>query len=219
MRFERLGSAKKEDSVVTKLYASVGAVAIAAFFAWTGFQLWSAGRNDPFASCRSGTIAGGAIGGPLDLIDENGAKVTDKEIFAKPTLVYFGFASCADVCPLDNARNSEVADLLNAKGIDVTPAFISVDPQRDTPAALKDYTENFGDKLIGLTGTADQIKAAAAAFKVYYKVPDNATGAYEVDHTTLTYLMMPKTGFADFFQRETTSEDMAAKVACFVNGS
>ncbi|MBC7477307.1 MAG: SCO family protein [Pseudorhodobacter sp.] len=204
---------------MTKLYASVGAIAIAAFFGWTGFHLWSAAKNDPFASCRSGNVAGGAIGGPLDLVDGNGAKVTDKEIFAKPALVYFGYASCADVCPLDNARNSEAADLLAAKGIDVTPVFISVDPQRDTPAALKGYTENFGEKLIGLTGTPDQIKAAAAAFKVYYKVPDNATGAYEVDHTTMTYLMMPKAGFADFFQRETTSEDMATKVACFVNAS
>ena len=72
---------------------------------------------------------------------------------------------------------------------------------------------------MGLTGTPDQIKAAAAAFKVYYKVPDPATGNYEVDHTTLTYLMLPKTGFADFFQRDTKSADMAEKVACFVKGS
>lgn len=203
---------------MTRFYASAGAVAIAAFFGWTGFQIWSSAHNDAFANCRSGNVAGGAIGGPLSLVDENGVAVTDKEIFAKPALVYFGFTSCLDVCPLDNARNVAAADLLAAKGIDARAVFISVDPQRDTPAVLKEYAANFGAKLIGLTGTSEQIKAAAAAYKVYYQVPDPATGAYEVDHTTLTYLVLPKTGFADFFQRETTSEDMAKKVECFVTG-
>lgn len=201
---------------MTKLYASAGAIAIAAFFGWTGFQLWSASQSDPFAECRSGNVAGAAIGGPLELVDQTGAMVTNAQIFAKPTLVYFGFASCPDVCPLDNGRNAEAVDLLSAKGIDATAVFITVDPARDTPAVLQDYTANFGDKLVGLTGTPEQIKAAAAAFKVYYQVPTNATDNYEVDHTTLTYLMMPETGFVDFFQRETTSADMADKVSCFV---
>ena len=204
---------------MSKLYAGVGAAAISAFFAWTAFYLWSARQSDPFADCRSGNVAGGAIGGPLTLIDQDGATVTDAQIFDKPTLVYFGYTSCPDVCPLDNARNVEVVDLLAAKGIEAAPVFISVDPARDTPAALKEYTANFGDKLMGLTGSPAQIKAAAAAFKVYYKLPDGPTGNYEVDHTTLTYLMLPKTGFADFFQRDTTSEAMADKVACFVKGS
>lgn len=203
---------------MTRLYAGFGAVAIAAFFGWTGFQLWSASQNDPFASCRSGNVAGGSIGGPLSLVDENGAAVTDKEIFARPALVYFGYTSCTDVCPLDNARNAAAADLLKAKGIDATAVFISVDPQRDTPAVMKEYASNFGGTMTGLSGTSEQIKAAAGAFKVFYQVPDPAFGAYEVDHTTLTYLVLPKTGFADFFQRETTAEDMAKKVECFVAG-
>ena len=145
--------------------------------------------------------------------------MTDRQILAKPALIYFGYTSCPDVCPLDNARNVEVADLLAAQGIDVTPVFISVDPARDTPEALAEYTSNFGDRLVGLTGSPDQIKAATAAFKVYYKLPDDVSGAYMVDHTTLTYLMMPTTGFADFFQRDATSQDIADKTACFARAS
>ncbi|MBC7738664.1 MAG: SCO family protein [Candidatus Saccharibacteria bacterium] len=204
---------------MTKLYASAGAIAIAAFFGWSAFHLWSGRLGDAFADCRSGNVAGAAIGGPFELLDQNGATVTDTQIFAKPTLVYFGFASCPDVCPLDNARNVEAVQMLANEGIDAAAVFISVDPARDTPAVLKDYVANFGDTLIGLTGTPEQIKAAAAAFKVYYQVPAAATGDYEVDHTTLTYLMMPKTGFVDFFQRQTTSADMAGKVSCFVKAS
>lgn len=197
----------------------MGAATIAALLGGTAFWIKVNRDADPFAECRSGNVAGGSIGGPLTLIDKNGTKVTDQEIFTKPTLVYFGYTSCPDVCPLDNARNVEAVDLLAGKGIDATPVFISVDPARDTPSALKDYIANFGDKLVGLTGSPDQIKAAAAAFKIYFKVPENVTGNYEVDHTTLTYLMLPKTGFADFFQRDTTSADIADKVACFVSGS
>ena len=201
---------------MTKLYASLGAIALVAFLGWSGGQWLLSRSNDRFAACRSGNVAGGAIGGPFDLLDETGRAVTDQQVFAKPALVYFGYASCPDVCPLDNARNVEAATLLEAKGIDVTPVFISVDPARDTPAALLDYTANFGEKLVGLTGSPDQIKAAASAFKVYYKLPENASGQYEVDHTTLTYLMLPKTGFADFFQRDTTAAEIADRVGCFV---
>ena len=207
-----------EDTAVTRLYASAGVIAIAALLAWTSYQILSNQVSDPFAACRSGNVSGGAIGGHFELVDETGKTVTDQQVFAKPALVYFGYASCADVCPLDNSRNVEAANLLAADGIDVTPVFISVDPARDTATALTEYTANFGDKLVGLTGTVDQVKAASAAFKVYFKVPDTATGAYEVGHTTLTYLMLPKTGFADFFQRETSAKEMADKTRCFLKG-
>lgn len=201
---------------MTRLYGSVGAIAIIAFLGWSGGQWWLSNANDPFAACRSGNVAGGAIGGPFELVDQTGTTVTDQQVFAKPALVYFGFASCPDVCPLDNARNVDAAGLLEAKGIDVTPIFISVDPGRDTPAVLQDYTANFGDKLVGMTGSQEQVKSAAEAFKVYYSLPENASGQYEVDHTTLTYLMLPKTGFADFFQRNATAAEIADRVGCFV---
>jgi protein SCO1/2 len=202
-----------------RLYASAGAVAIAALLGWTSYAIMAKRAADPFAACRSGAVAGGAIGGPFALTDESGKAVTDKDVLAKPALVYFGYASCPDVCPLDNARNAQAAELLAAQGYDVTPIFISVDPARDTPAAMAEYTDNFSDRLLGLTGTPDQVKAAASAYKVYYKLPDNPEKNYTVDHTTLTYLMLPKTGFAEFFTRETTPDEMAERTGCFLKAS
>lgn len=199
-----------------RLYLTAGAVALAALLGWTSYTIVARQSADAFADCRSGNVAGGAIGGPFQLVDETGKTVTDAEVLAKPALIYFGFASCADVCPLDNARNVEAASLLKTQGFDVTPIFISVDPNRDTPQALAEYTDNFGPDLLGLTGTSDQIKAVANAFKVYYEFPDGNEGDYEVNHTSLTYLMLPGTGFADFFQRETTAPEMAERTGCFL---
>ncbi len=204
---------------MARLYATAGVVALAALLGWTSYKILADRASDPFADCRSGAIAGGAIGGPFTLVDEKGQSVTDAQVFAKPALVYFGYSFCADVCPLDNARNVEAAALLAAQGLDVTPVFITVDPARDTPAVMADYASNIGDKLVGLTGTPAQIKAVASAFKVFYKIPDNPGPAYDVDHSTLTYLMLPKTGFADFFPRETTAKEMATRTGCFLKAS
>ncbi|MEO8241648.1 MAG: SCO family protein [bacterium] len=201
---------------MTKLYATAGVIAIAALLGWTSYQIYARQAADNFAACRSGNVAGGPIGGPFTLTDETGKAVTDKDVFTKPALVYFGYASCADVCPLDNARNVEAASLLAAKGIDVTPIFISVDPKRDTPAALTEYTDNFGPSLEGLTGTPEQIKTAANEYKVFYQIPDSPGTDYEVQHTTMTYLMLPKTGYADFFLRDASAEDIAEHTSCFL---
>ena len=204
---------------MSRFYVTAASVAIAALLGWQVYKVQQVAASDPYAACRSGAIAGGPIGGAFTLTDQTGKSVTDAQIFAKPALVYFGYSSCTDVCPLDNARNVQAVELLAKSGLDVTPVFISVDPLRDTPAVLTEYASSFSDKLVGLTGTPDQIKTAAAAFKVYYKVPDNPDKDYEVDHTTLTYLMLPKTGFAEFFTREMTPQEMADRTGCFVKAS
>jgi protein SCO1/2 len=173
---------------------------------------------DAFAQCRSGVVAGGQIGGPFTLTDTAGAAVTDQTLLAKPALIYFGYASCPDVCPIDNARNAEAADILAKQGLDVTPVFISVDPARDTPQVLGDYVSNF-DHLVGLTGTEAQVALAAKAYKVFYQLPEKRDPGYTVDHTTFTYLMLPKTGFADFFQRDATAQEIADRTACFLKAS
>ena len=196
-----------------RVIASAGVVALAAVLGWTTSQILSRNAADAFAECRTGNIAGGTIGGPFTLIDETGKTVTDRDVLAKPALVYFGFASCTDVCPLDNARNVQVATAL---GQDLTPLFISVDPGRDTPELLAEYTDYFGESLIGLTGTTEQVKAAAAAFKVYYQIPQGAADNYQVQHTTLTYLMLPGIGFADFYQRDATAQELTERVGCFL---
>ena len=198
-----------------KFYASVAAIALAALLGWQGYRALQSQSADAFAECRSGAVAGGEIGGPFTLTDTKGNAVTDTTLLAKPALIYFGYASCPDVCPLDNARNTEAVALLAAQGLDVTPVFITVDPTRDTQAILADYAENF-EGLLALTGSQAQTDAAAKTYKVYFQMPEKRDPGYMVDHTTMTYLMLPKVGFVDFFQRDATAQDMADKTACFL---
>ena len=198
-----------------KFYASVAAIALAALLGWQGYRALQFQSADAFAECRSGAVAGGEIGGPFTLTDTKGNAVTDATLLAKPALIYFGYASCPDVCPLDNARNTEAVALLAAQGLDVTPVFITVDPTRDTQAVLADYAENF-EGLLALTGSQAQTDAAAKTYKVYFQMPEKRDPGYMVDHTTMTYLMLPKVGFVDFFQRDATAQDMADKTACFL---
>ncbi len=204
-----------------KIYAGLAVVAVAGLLGGTAFVAWQQRANDPFADCRTSAVAGGGgdIGGPFTLVDEDGKTVTDKDVLAKPSLVYFGYSFCPDVCPLDGARNAEAVDLLKAKGLDVTPVFISIDPERDTPAVLKDFTANLHPEMIGLTGTPEQVQAASRAYKTYYKKQDSGDQYYMMDHSTFTYLMLPGSGFADFFTRDDTAEQIATRAACYIEKS
>lgn len=204
---------------MTKTYAMLAAATVAGLLGGTAIYIWTQQNNDAFAQCRGGQVGGGQIGGPFTLVDTKGQTVTDKEVLTKPSLVYFGYTFCPDVCPLDNARNAEAVDILEERGFDVTPVFISIDPLRDTPEVLADFAENMHPKMIGLTGTEEQVKAASQAYKTYFKKQDGDEEYYLVDHSTFTYLMLPKVGFVDFFRREDTSDQMADRVACFVTNA
>jgi len=201
---------------MTKLYAGVAAGAVAALMGWTAYSIYAARADDPFAQCREGVAAGGDIGGPFTLVSETGDTVTDAQVISKPSLVYFGYTFCPDVCPLDNARNAEAIDILEERGLEVTPVFITVDPARDTPEVLASFTDDLHPRMLGLTGSAEQIKAASQAYKTYYK-QQSEDEYYLVDHSTFTYLMLPGSGFADFFKRDATPEQMADRVACFLD--
>ena len=168
--------------------ASVAAIALVSIWAYT-----RNGGADPFAPCRQGVVSGGAtIGGPFSLTDEEGREVTDKDVLKGPSLVYFGYTFCPDICPADTARNAEAIDALEERGYEVTPVFISVDPNRDTPEVLKEWTDYIHPRMIGLTGTPAEIASVAKAYRSYYKVPEDTTDPYYiVDHTTQTYLMLP----------------------------
>jgi protein SCO1 len=204
-----------------KIFAGLAVTAVAGLLGGTYFVVWQQHANDPFAECRASTVAGGGgdIGGPFTLVDEDGKTVTDKDLLTKPTLVYFGYSFCPDVCPLDSARNAEAVDLLKAKGLDVTPIFISIDPERDTPAVMKSFTENLHPNMIGLTGTPEQLQAVSRAYKTYYKKQDSGDQYYMMDHSTFTYLMLPGHGFADFFTRDDTAEQIAERTACYIKNS
>ncbi|MBO9412241.1 MULTISPECIES: SCO family protein [unclassified Ruegeria] len=204
---------------MVRLYAVLATVVLAIGLGAMWLLTRGAGSDDQFAQCRSSQIAGGtaAIGGPFELINGEGQTVTDADVITEPTLVYFGYTFCPDVCPFDMSRNAEAVDILAERGQSVTPLFISIDPDRDTPEVVADYAFNMGGKTIALTGSAEQVKAASQAYKTYYKAHDKSDEYYLVDHSTFTYLMTPETGFLEFFNRNDSAEQMADKVGCFLD--
>lgn len=202
------------------LIAGLATVAVVGLIGASVLYVMQYSGDDPFAQCRGGAVGGGAIGGPFTLTDENGKTVTDKDVITGPTLVYFGYTFCPDICPLDAARNAEAVDILESAGKIVTPVFISFDPERDTPEVLRDFTDALHPRMIGLTGTPDQVKAASLAYKTYYqKQTDGDPQYYLMDHSTFSYLMLPDVGFVDFFDRNISAADMAAQVECFVDAA
>lgn len=214
----RLQDLSGSESQLRTLIAGIAAAAAALFLG----AMWYMGRpgDDPFAECRTSQVAGGraAIGGPFTLVDETGRTVTDKDVFTKPTLLYFGYTFCPDVCPLDNTRNAEALDILQSKGYDAQMVFISIDPERDTPEQLADFTSYIHKDMIGLTGTPEQVRAASQAYKTYYrKQESDDPDYYLMDHSTFTYLVLPEIGFVEFYRRDMTPEEMAASVACFID--
>ncbi|SDE38572.1 protein SCO1/2 [Salipiger thiooxidans] len=184
-----------------------------------GVWYWTRPGGDVFADCRSSAVAGGAgaIGGPFELVNAQGETVTDADVFTEPSLVYFGYTFCPDVCPFDVSRNAEAVDLLAERGISVTPVFISIDPERDTPEVVGDFAYNMHEKMIGLTGSPEQVQAASQAYRTYYKKQESEDEFYLVDHSTFTYLVLPEQGFVEFFRRDVTPEEMAEKSACFID--
>ena len=151
------------------------------------------------AGCDAGSageppLAGAAIGGPFELVDSKGKTVRWSDFDGKYRMVYFGYAYCPDVCPLDvqhmmqGYKQFKAAD--PALAAQVQPLFVTIDPERDTPAVVGEFTAAFSDDLVGLTGTPEQIAAAAKAFAVYYtkgEVTEN--GGYMMDHSRAAYLM------------------------------
>ncbi|MCP5039211.1 MAG: SCO family protein [Rhodobacteraceae bacterium] len=185
---------------------------------------WYLGRvpEDVFAACHGSSVGAGAasIGGPLDLVDETGQAVTDADMFTRPTLLYFGYTFCPDVCPLDNARNADALQLIQDRGYDAQAAFISIDPERDTPELMAEFTDYLHEDMTGYTGTLEQTKAASQAYKTYYRKQDDGDPEYYlVDHSTFTYLILPEHGFVEFFKRGDTPEDMADRVGCFIDAA
>ena len=171
-------------------------------------------RPSPSAQCGTTALAGGAIGGPFTLVSETGQTVSEQDVITQPSLIYFGYTFCPDVCPLDAARNALAADLLAERGIPVTPVFITIDPARDTVDVVRDYTENFHPDMIGLTGTDEQIRTAANAYRVVYSKQDDDPEFYLMSHSVFTYFVTPEDGFVDVFRREASAEEIAQTVSC-----
>lgn len=178
-------------------------------------RFYLAGMN----ATTSQSVGKASIGGPFQLTDHTGKTVTDKDYRGKYMLIYFGYTFCPDVCPTSLGIMGDALDMLNPKQLDqIVPIFVSVDPDRDTPEVLADYVPNFHDKIIGMTGTHEQVKAAARAYKAFYaKVnEDDPDGNYLMDHSSITYLMGPDGQYAKIFSHATPAEQIVKGLAEFL---
>lgn len=196
-----------------------GSVVAVAILAAGGFWVARKDAGNSFAQCQNSVVAGGmeAFGTEFTLTNGDGQRVTDKQVFDKPSLLYFGYTFCPDVCPLDSARNAAATEILAERGLDVQPVFITVDPARDTPDVVGKFTYIFSEKMIGLTGTQQETDAVSKGWRNYYKLHNQDDAEYYlVDHMTNTYLVLPEQGTVEFFGRDVSPEEMADRVGCFV---
>jgi cytochrome oxidase Cu insertion factor (SCO1/SenC/PrrC family) len=159
----------------------------------------------------SGTSSGTAlVGGPFTLTDQTGRKVTEKDFLGKYLLVFFGYTYCPDICPTELQVMSAALDSLGPKADAIQPVFITVDPQRDTPEVLKQYIGNFHPRLVGLTGTPEEIASVAKTYRVFFSRVDNsAPDTYLMDHSTIMYLMDPQGRFLKHFSYTTDAAALA----------
>ncbi|GIX11444.1 SCO family protein [Elioraea sp.] len=180
----------------------------------TGAALWL--RHDAGVEQRLGGMAvppSVSIGGPFTLTDHTGAAVTEASYRGRLMLIFFGFTHCPDVCPTELQVIAEVLDALGEDAARVAPLFVTVDPERDTPEALTRYVALFDPRIIGLTGTPEQIAAVARAYRVYYaKVHPPGATEYTMDHSSFVYLMDAEGRFAGLFRHGAPAAEIAAAV-------
>lgn len=173
-------------------------------------------------AASQGNLTGASVGGPFSLVDETGAPVTNETFDGKWRLMYFGFTYCPDICPTDTATMAAALKLFEAKHPEAAkglqPIFVTVDPERDTPAAVAEFTDAFHPRILGLTGSREQVDAALKTFRVYAaKVPGTVPEAYTYDHLAIFYLMDPKGRPVEFLASSTASpEQLAAMLERFL---
>lgn len=158
---------------------------------------------------------GPVIGGAFQLTSQDGKPISNKDMSGRPFLVFFGFTNCPDVCP---TALREISDVFAAmgEGAKVSALFITVDPERDTPASLKDYISNFDPRILGLTGTREQIDATMKSYRVYARKVPGENGAYSMDHSSIIYLMDKQGRFVGSFNINRPPQDAAAELKRFL---
>ncbi len=162
-----------------------------------------------------------AFGGPFSLVDQDGVPRTDQDFRGRFLLVFFGYTQCPDICPTDLQTMAAALDILGDAAERVQPLFISVDPARDTQRRLKAFVARFHPRLVGLTGSEGQVRAAARAYRVHrFKVvPADSSGPddYLASHSSITYLMGPDGSFLTLFPHDTTAESMATAIRRYLS--
>ena len=152
------------------------------------------------------------IGGPFKLTDQNGKEITERDLKGHPSLVFFGFTHCPEVCPTTLFDISEVLNKLGPDAAKVNAVFITVDPERDTPPVLKDYLASFNPRVVGVGGDAQELAKVAKEYRVYYKKVPTKDGDYTMDHTAIVYLMDKNGQFVAPFSLKRRPEDAAAEL-------
>lgn len=160
----------------------------------------------------AGRLFASAIGGPFQLVDQNGRTVTNTELEGKWLLVYFGYTHCPDACPTALNNIAVALDDLGPQRNEVRPVFISIDPARDTPKVMKAYVTAFDAPILALTGTAAQVAKAASDYRVYYAKHPEAGGDYSMDHSSIIYVMDPKGRFTASFSGEDAPTEMVERL-------
>ena len=163
-----------------------------------------------FLALPGETTKPSAIGGPFQLVDQNGRAVTDADFKGRTLLVFFGFTHCPDICPTTLFEISEVLKRLGADADKAAALFVTVDPERDTPEKLKDYLSSFHPRIFGLSGTPAEIEAVKRAYRVYAKKVLLEGGEYTMDHSAVIYLMDKQGRFVAPFNLKRTAEEAAA---------
>jgi protein SCO1/2 len=160
-----------------------------------------------------------AIGGPFMLVDHFNKTVSDADFRGRNMLVFFGYTYCPDVCPTTLTDISDALEILGSDANDIAPIFITIDPERDKPKDLKEYVKHFHPKIIGMSGSAEQVKAAARVYRVFYQ-KSQEKGAdpddYLMDHSSIAYLMGKDGKYLVHFSYGTSAKDMAAKIKSFL---
>ena len=173
------------------------------------------GQEMPVPSAGGGVQLppGLSLGGAFSLVRQDGVAVTERD-YPGPLLVYFGFTYCPDVCPTELGRMADVIDALGSAGARVTPLFITIDPQRDTPAALADYVSRFHPRLQGLTGSTEQIAEVARRYRVFYSRAQNQTMTeYLMDHSSFIYFVGPDARVRVLFRPDTAVDEMTRAIS------
>jgi protein SCO1 len=195
----------------------VAATVIAAIFA---VIIWRANPSAAPAVAQESAAPAVVIGGPFHLVDEAGHTVNEAVLKGKWTAVFFGYTSCPDVCPTTLFNLAQAIKVLGDKARNFQVVFISIDPERDTPTQLSAFLDNpaFPRGTIGLTGSPEDVAAAARAYHVYYKKA-GVGSAYTMDHTSVVYLMDPKGAFVKPITFDAPPAVTAAQIDQAVSGS